>query len=165
MHAATDSSLQTRKSLLSRLRDLDDHESWREFFDLYWRLVYNVARRAGLGEDAAEEVVQETVISVARRMPGFTYDPSRGSFKQWLLRITRRRIMDHLRRAYRRLPSSEWSPESLEEDQMESSAVTDPILELIESNWEEEWRRTIFDAAVAIVRQEANPKNFQVFDL
>ena len=30
-----------------RLRDLEDKESWQIFFDLYWRLLYNVARRAG----------------------------------------------------------------------------------------------------------------------
>jgi DNA-directed RNA polymerase specialized sigma24 family protein len=42
-----------------------------------------------------------TVIAVARKMPGFRYDPQRGSFKQWLLRITHRRIADHLREVYR----------------------------------------------------------------
>ena len=165
MHTATDSSLQTRKSLLSRLRDLDDHESWREFFELYWRLIFNVARRSGLNEDAAEEVVQETVISVARRMPGFDYDSSRGSFKQWLLRITRRRIMDHLRRVYRRLPSAGVAPETIEGDEDRAVGVTDPVFGQIESSWEEEWKQTIFDAAVASVRREANPKQFQVFDL
>jgi hypothetical protein len=51
-----------------------------------------VARRAGLDESGAQDVVQETVIAVARKMPGFRYDPQRGSFKQWLLRITHRRI-------------------------------------------------------------------------
>ena len=101
MSAAFDTSLQTRKTLLSRLRDLDDHESWRVFFDRYWRLIYNVARRAGLDESSAQDVVQETVISVARQIPGFRYDPQRGTFKKWLLRITQRRIADHLRRAYR----------------------------------------------------------------
>jgi len=165
MHAATDSSLKTRKSLLSRIRDLDDHESWREFFELYWRLIYNVARRAGLDDDAAEEVVQETVISVARRIPGFDYDPARGSFKQWLLRITRRRIMDQLRRSYRRLPTAEVACEPQANDESASEGLLDPVLDQIESSWEEEWKRTIFDAAVASVRREANPKQFQVFDL
>ncbi len=41
-----------------------------------------------------------TVIAVARKMPGFRYDPQRGPFKQWLLRITHRRIADHLRKIY-----------------------------------------------------------------
>src|SRR5678816_1887940 len=89
-------SLPTRSSLLSRLRNLDDNRSWRTFFDTYWRLIYNVARKSGLSDEDAQDVVQETVIAVARKMPAFRYDASKGSFKQWLLLITRRRICDHL---------------------------------------------------------------------
>ena len=44
MSRIADDSLLTRRTLLSRLRNLDDQESWRTFFDLYWRLLYNVAR-------------------------------------------------------------------------------------------------------------------------
>jgi RNA polymerase sigma factor (sigma-70 family) len=164
MNPATNDSLATRKSLLSRLRDLDDHESWRTFFDRYWRLFYNVARRSGLDESSAEDIVQETVISVARRIPGFQYDPERGSFKQWLLRITRRRIVDQLRRVYRQPPRAELAPEDLDDCADHATAVTDPVSAQIEKNWEEEWQRTIFDAAVARVRREINPKHFQVFD-
>jgi RNA polymerase sigma factor (sigma-70 family) len=164
MNTATDDSLQTRQSLLSRLRDLDDHESWRLFFDRYWRLFYNVARRSGLDESSAQDVVQETVISVARRIPGFQYDPARGSFKQWLLRITRRRIVDQLRKAYRQPLRADLAPEDLDDREDHAEAVTDPLSAQIERSWEEEWQRTIFDAAVARVRREANPKHFQVFD-
>src|SRR5689334_20434806 len=95
MSASADDSLLTRRTLLSRLRNLDDQESWRTFFNLYWRLVYNVARKAGLDDANAQEIVQETVIAVARQMPEFRYDPERGTFRHWLLRITRRRIIDH----------------------------------------------------------------------
>src|SRR6266404_4758915 len=98
-------SLPTRRSLLSRLRDLGDSDSWRTFFDTYWRLIYNLARKSGLSDTEAQDVVQETIIAVARKMPGFRYDPAKGSFKQWLLLITRRRIQDHFRRLYRSLPS------------------------------------------------------------
>src|SRR5215510_5831101 len=88
----------TRRSLLSRLRDWDDQESWRDFFQAYWRLIYEVALKARLNDAEAQEVVQETVISVAKQMPGFRYDPARGRFKGWLLQITRRRIADLVRK-------------------------------------------------------------------
>src|SRR5438270_6344868 len=97
-------SLPTRRSLLSRLRDLSDSDSWRTFFDTYWRLIYNLARKSGLSDGDAQDVVQETVIAVARKMPDFRYDPAKGSFKQWLRLITRRRIQDQFRRLYRSLP-------------------------------------------------------------
>ena len=56
----TDSLLPTRQSLLSRLRDWQDQDGWREFFDSYWRLIYNVARKSGLGDAEAQDVVQTT---------------------------------------------------------------------------------------------------------
>src|SRR5260221_14525493 len=88
----------TRRSLIYRLRDLGDEESWSDFFQTYSRLIYEVALKSGLSDAEAQEVVQETVISVAKQMPGFQYDPALGRFKGWLLQITRRRIADQVRK-------------------------------------------------------------------
>src|ERR1041384_2849657 len=95
----TDSWLPTRQSLLLRLKDWQDQAGWREFFDTYWRLVYNVAPRSGLAETQAQEVVQNTFIYLPRRMPKFRYDAKRGSFKSWLRVVTRSRIHVYLRSA------------------------------------------------------------------
>lgn len=164
MSRIADDSLVTRRTLLSRLRNLDDQESWRTFFNLYWRLVYNVARKSGLDDAGAQEIVQDTVIAVARKMPGFRYDPERGTFRQWLLRITRRRIIDHLRRAYRQPPRVELAPESLDDEEEHAPAITDESAGAIEAAWNEEWEKATFDAALARVRAESNPQHFQVFD-
>src|SRR5436190_12283963 len=159
-----DDSLLTRRTLLSRLRNLDDQESWRTFFDLYWRLLYNVARKSGLDDSVAQEIVQDTVIAVARKMPEFRYDPARGTFRQWLLRITRRRIIDHLRRIYRQPPKAVVAPESLDEDEAHAPAIIDRSASAIDAAWNEEWEKSTFDAALARVRAEINPRYFQVFD-
>ena len=164
MSRLADDSLPTRRTLLSRLRNLDDQESWRTFFDLYWRLLYNVARRSGLDDAGAQEIVQDTVIVVARKMPEFRYDPARGTFRQWLLRITRRRIIDHLRRVYRQPPRAELAPESLDEEAEHAEAIMDQGAGAIEAAWNEEWEKATFEAALARVRVEINPQHFQVFD-
>src|SRR5436190_12630360 len=88
----------TRQSLLDRLKDWHDDSSWKDFFDTYWSLIYGVARKAGLSDAEAQDVVQETIISVARQMPDFRYDPALGSFKAWLMRLARWRITDHFRK-------------------------------------------------------------------
>jgi DNA-directed RNA polymerase specialized sigma24 family protein len=65
MISPVEDSIPTRYTLLSRLQDWDDQESWRVFFDTYWRLIYSVAIRSGLTEAEAQDAVQETVICVA----------------------------------------------------------------------------------------------------
>src|SRR5579863_484913 len=88
----------TRQSLLSRLKDWEDQDGWKIFFDTYWRLIYGTAVKAGLSDAEAQDVVQETIVSVLKSMPKFKYDSSKGSFKSWLLNLTKWRIVDHLRR-------------------------------------------------------------------
>jgi len=96
----------TRTSLLGRLKNWDDQESWKEFFDTYWKMLYSVARRAGLSESDAQDVVQEAIVAVAKKMPGFQYDPAIGSFKSWLMLIIRRRIIDFFRKRGRDLQAA-----------------------------------------------------------
>ena len=49
-----DEFIPTRRSLLIRLKDLADQESWKQFFDTYWKLIYTTARRAGLNDAATK---------------------------------------------------------------------------------------------------------------
>ncbi|MGA2656865.1 MAG: sigma-70 family RNA polymerase sigma factor [Verrucomicrobiota bacterium] len=160
-------SVPTRSSLLSRLRNAGDEASWRFFFETYWALIYNVARKSGLADSDAQDIVQETVIAVARKMPAFRYDAAKGSFKQWLLLVTRRRIHDHFRRAYRAQvllggASSAGGSGQRDLEQVPSPALA-PDAE-IDAAWETEWRESLFQAALARVRQRANPKQYQAFD-
>ena len=88
----------TRRSLVERLADWGDQRRWQEFFDTYWKLIHSAARKSGLTDAEAQEVVQETVITVAKNIDKLKYDPAIGSFKGWLLQITRWRIADQFRK-------------------------------------------------------------------
>src|SRR5678815_3211087 len=98
MREQADELIPTRASLLHRLKDWRDQASWQQFFDIYWRLIYGVARRSGLTDSEAQDVVQETMLAVAKHMPGFQYDAANGQFKAWLLNMTRWRIIDQMRK-------------------------------------------------------------------
>jgi DNA-directed RNA polymerase specialized sigma24 family protein len=93
----------TRWSLLARLKNWEDQQSWCEFFDMYWRLIYSVAIKAGLTDAEAQYVVQDTVLSVAKKINDFKCDPASGSFKAWLLKLTRWRILNQLKK---RMPNN-----------------------------------------------------------
>src|SRR5947207_8795889 len=100
-----DELIPTRSSLLSRLKDWQDETSWKDFFDTYWKLIYHAAIKAGLRDSEAEDVVQETVISVMKSMPEFHYEAEGGSFKSWLLNLTAWRIGDQFRKRQRNIKS------------------------------------------------------------
>lgn len=153
--------LPTRSSLLVRLKEWNDSESWDEFFHSYSRSILNLGLKRGLNRSEAEEVVQETMVAVARQMPGFTYDRALGSFKGWLFTITRRAIGKQLAKrlaaASPSVPASEDSPEMLD-------TLADPTPGL-EQQWDEEWRLNLLQIAVDRVRRKVKPKQFQMFDL
>src|SRR5260221_8874237 len=90
------SSIQTRASLLKRLRSGDDATSWQEFYRIYGKLVRDFAVKAGLTATEAEEVVQETAIGTARHLPEYRYDPKVCRFKTWLLNLASWRVKDQL---------------------------------------------------------------------
>ncbi len=159
-----DELIPTRQSLLSRLKNWDDNESWRDFFHTYWKLIYAAARRSGLTDVQAQDVVQETIIQVCRQMPDFRYDPVRGSFKAWLLNITSWRIIDHVRarqREARLVVQSGDGPDGMPMiDQMPDTV--DPELGRV---WDEEWERNLYSAALQRVKTKVKPKHYQIFDL
>ena len=110
MAKVTNDLIPTRATLLHRLKDWRDNPSWQDFFDTYWKLIYGVAIKYGLNETEAQDAVQETMISVAKHMPTFEYDRSVGSFKAWLLNMTRWRITDQLRKRGRQPPEPSDDP-------------------------------------------------------
>jgi RNA polymerase sigma factor (sigma-70 family) len=157
--------LPTRKTLLSRLRAWDDHESWNQFFETYWRFIYGAALKSGLTESEAQEVVQETVISVSKSMPSFRYDPNAGSFKGWLMQLTRWRIADQVRK--RNVEERFKSAKSLDDTRRTATVdrLADPMTSDLESGWESEWEDNLLHAAIERVKRKADLKQYQIFDL
>jgi RNA polymerase sigma-70 factor (ECF subfamily) len=158
-----DELLPTRRSLIERLRDLDDQPSWREFFETYWKLIYGAAIRAGLSDHEAEDVVQETVIGVARKMESFRYDPSVCSFKGWLMHVTRCRIADQFRR--RRPQNVPLAAPRADTTAETTLNLHDPAANVLEGIWNEEWQKNLVDVAMDRVRRRVNPEHYQIFHL
>lgn len=154
--------LPTRRSLLSKIKDAGHHEAWREFFDAYWKLIFNTARRCGLDENEAQDVVQETMLTVAKEMPGFTYDRSKGRFKNWLLLVTRRRVADVLRRRYRAGQACVVDTTAPEVQARLAALETN---DSSDSEWEDDWRQHLLNAALGRVRRAVRPEHFQAFHL
>src|SRR5437764_7221809 len=166
----------TRHSLLNRLKDWGDQASWQDFFDTYWRLIYNVAVKAGLTDTEAQEVVQETVIGVAKNISEFKADPARGSFSAWLMHTTRWRIADQFRKRQKAGQECSLSgaaeagetPALHSDDTDRTSTVNripDPAGVQLEAVWNEEWEKNLMAAALERVKLQVSPRQYQMFDL
>ncbi len=87
----------TSISLLERLRLPGEHAAWRRFVHLYTPLIFDWARGMGLSANDAEDLVQDVMTVLVRRLPEFRYDEN-GSFRAWLRTITVNRCRDVYRR-------------------------------------------------------------------
>ncbi len=168
---AKEAYAQTRMSLIEKLADWEDQRTWDEFYRTYWRLIYSVSTKAGLGNDEAFDVVQETVLSVAKQWKkGQVYDPGKGSFKTWLMNITRWRIADQFRKKQRNPAAFSQAGGTPGSDGNERNTATIDRLEderegdMLERIWEHEWRTNLSDVAIERVKKQVSPKQFQIFD-
>jgi RNA polymerase sigma-70 factor (ECF subfamily) len=161
MPQQSDPLIQTRATLLHRLKNWQDQASWQDFFDTYWRLIYGVARKAGMNDAEAQDVVQETMFAVAKHIPSFQYDPKLGSFKAWLLNMTRWRILDQFRR---RRSGQAAPPNDTETGTAGIEKVPDPAAAQIDQIWEAEWRQNLLAAAMDNVKRRIDPQKYQIFD-
>src|SRR5688500_13063905 len=150
MSTRGDELIPTRQSLLVRLKDADDHKSWQDFLNTYGPFIYGVAVKSGLTMVEAQEVVQETVISVAKKMPEFIYDPKIGAFKGWLMRLTHWRIKDQLRKRQRDRPLV-YSEETSTSTTL-IGRLPDPQGNELERVWDDEWQKHVLDTALSRVK-------------
>lgn len=147
----------TRRSLIERLHNWQDQKSWDEFYRTYWRLIYSVASKAGLNNEEAWDVVQETILSVAKQTRNGRYDAEKGSFKSWLWNITRWRIADQFRKRPTREQPTDSNGTSIDDHPCTS-------VDIFEKLWEREWQHNLIKAAAERVKMRVNPRQFQIFD-
>src|SRR5579872_3149949 len=113
----------TRASLLVRLRDASDGEAWQEFVHLYAPVVYGFARKRGLQDADAADVMQEVLRSVSSAVARLEYDPVRGTFRGWLFTVTRNKVLNFLDSSNRRVQGS---GDSGIQERLEQHADGDP---------------------------------------
>ncbi|WP_425617747.1 RNA polymerase sigma factor [Anatilimnocola sp. NA78] len=147
----------TRASLLLRLRDLQDHESWVEFVALYEPTIYRLLRLHGLQDADALEVMQELLLAVSRNIDRWDPATERGSFRGWLQTVSRNLVINWLKRGERRIVAVGGSDLLPLLQELPAASEPDTI------EFDLELRRTIFERAAEQVRAEVQPATWQAF--
>jgi RNA polymerase sigma-70 factor (ECF subfamily) len=136
----------TPPSLLQQLRSPDDQRAWRRFVDLYTPLLFYWARRVGLQESDAADLVQEVFTLLIRKLPEFTYDQNKG-FRNWLRTV----LTNKWREIERRRPCAPAGGE------LPERTVGDDIAVLAE----EEFQRHLAVRALELMQAEFQPATWK----
>jgi RNA polymerase sigma factor (sigma-70 family) len=139
----------TPPSLLEQVRCPDDQQAWRRFVDLYTPLLFSWARRVGLTEEDAADLVQDVFTLLVRKLPEFQYDRSK-SFRAWLRAVALNRWRETQRRGAPPAPAGN-AVEELPD------AASD------EAFWEIDYRREVASRAVQIMRRDFDASTWQAF--
>lgn len=143
----------TRASLLLSLKNRNDAEAWSEFHKLYAPLLYRYARDRGLSRDDAEEIRDQCLEIVTRKMPAFEYDKEKGGFKNWLRRVADNKVVDFRRKRHDR---------NADTDEIRSLRDTEPSPA---ESWEQAWRNEHLKYCVEKARSSVSDRNFRVFQM
>lgn len=146
----------TSTSLIRRLRDQDDVESWREFVTLYQPLLLSYVRSRGLGHADAADVVQEIFVALLRTLPNFELDRQRGRFRTWLYQVTVNKVADHGRR--------QQSRHRAEEGLRHHAVTVTPAEEEPDAEFVQAHRRRILEFVFGKVRVQVQPKTWYCFE-
>ena len=147
----------TRASLLVRLRDGGDAGAWREFVHLYAPIIYGFARKRGLQDADAADLMQDVLRSVSLAAKRLEYDPARGSFRGWLFTITRNKVFNFLESRRRRIMGS---GDSRVQQRLEQQADSDGALS---AEWEANYQRTMANQAMERVKGEFQAATWDAF--
>jgi RNA polymerase sigma-70 factor (ECF subfamily) len=145
----------TRASLLVRLRDTSDGEAWQEFVRLYAPVIYGFARKRGLQDADAADLMQEVLRSVSAAMHRLEYEPVRGTFRGWLFTVTRNKVYSFLESNKRR---AHGSGDSGMQQRLEQLAAGEQSGE-----WEADYQRALAARAMERVKDEFQATSWDAF--
>ena len=142
----------TRSSVIRAVADTENAAAWNRLFDLYAGFVYSIARRKGLNDADADDIVQMVFADLARTLPSFKYDREKGRFRSYLAALVKWRLIDRLK-AVRR-------DADLKADFMEEAKATGPGDDEFADR---EWKAVAMDNALRRIKSSVRPEHYAAF--
>lgn len=155
---SSDDSPLTRASLLVQLRDGGNETAWREFTDLYGPVIYGFARKRGLQDADAADLMQDVLRSVSSAIGRLDYDRSRGTFRGWLFTITRNKV-------YNFLSARRGRPQGSGDSTTNRLLAAHPEANDGSDEWDLEYQRRLASLAMDRIQGEFQPHTWRAFQL
>ncbi len=151
----------THESLLERMQNLYDTEAWDRFYATYRGLILSYARRKGCTDQMAQDVLQETLITLTRKMPTFRYDRMKGRFRGFLLMVVKSRIIDAYRREKKHVDMAFRGGG----DGDALTVAGENVVNDWETEWDREWEHNLLMQALNRVRDRISRHIYESFRL
>lgn len=87
----------TRRSLVERVRNSDDSQSWDELINIYRKYIYVIIRSMNIGHQETEEILQNVLVQLWKSLPGFSYQDEQSKFRHWVSKVTRNQVYTYTR--------------------------------------------------------------------
>lgn len=139
--------LTTSESLLVRLKVAQDGDAWSRFVRLYSPLIYHWARKTGVQPTDAQDLVQDVLTTVFRKLPLWQYDRQR-SFRGWLRTITLNRHRELIRR------------KSNQQQAVEPNQLAERLAASAQSTWDLNYARELVRSAMELMRNDFAPQTW-----
>jgi RNA polymerase sigma factor (sigma-70 family) len=151
-----DESPLTRASLLVQIHDGANHAAWQEFVNLYGPVVYGFARKRGLQDADAADLMQDVLRSIATAIGRLDYDRKQGTFRGWLFTITRNKVFNFL--SARRI-----RPQASGDSTTNRLLAEEPSGSDASEAWELEYQRRVAGLAMERVKGEFQENTWRAF--
>ena len=150
---------QTRLTLIQRAQNPDDEVAWNEFVEVYKNYIYVIVRQMGVNDKDCEDILQQILVKLWKRLPTFEYGVNKSKFRTWLGTISHSTVVDF----FRKQSSQNKRIEGAAKEQLDHLSTIDKPE--IEEMAEREWRVYITNLAMANIEQFFSGKAIEVFKL
>ena len=147
--------LNTRVTLLEKLKSKYDQNAWSDFHDNYRGYIAQVINNLNVPTCDIDDLIQKVMMVSWEKIPEFEYNKDKGLFRSWLIRITKNVVMNYFSFSDR----TSKKIQAFTEDQLNQQGQT------IDNSAEKEWRIHISKLAWESIRDNYQENAQNVFDL
>jgi RNA polymerase sigma factor (sigma-70 family) len=148
----------TRHTLLQKIKDPNNENSWEEFVEYYSGYIYVIIRNFRVEVEDSEDLMQDVLIKVWKGIR--TYDPAaqRSKFRTWLCSVIRNTVFNFLKsKSVRNSKQNVCYNDAHEQMDLVNEAEVDKIAE-------KEWQNYIANLACKNIKNDLSPINRQIFE-
>jgi RNA polymerase sigma factor (sigma-70 family) len=150
----TNFNIETNPTLINRIRDIYDDESWDNFVSSYQRYIQLVLIGCGCNKNEVEDLGQTVLLKIWKSLPTFNYSPENCKFRSWMNTVIRNTYNSYLKKIInndKKIKAYSSEPVTVNEA---------PITEKV---YQDAWEDHISKLAFENIKKETSANNIECF--